>query len=723
MSEQLEEYTFANLFGKTIVIDNQDYVVTDIEIPRIQRDFAQGRETKAVNRVRTRFLDALFNAITKHQPITLDFVYGDVENGKLTPLDGQQRLTTLFLLHWFVAKKEKINADESCFLNHFSYATRFSSRDFCLELVKNTIDFAATELSTEIQNQSWYPYEWKNDPTINSMLVMIDAINDKFRNEKNLWKSLVMDQNITFYFLPIRDMGLTDDLYIKMNSRGKPLTEFEHFKAEFEEIIKAHSEDLSKEFNHKFDVEWTDMLFPYRGDNNIIDDEFMRYFKYVSHILCYLSDVVIKEDEFELAKTLYSKDASNAINNLNYLKSAFDCWCKGKNVDNFFSSIFSSNKYESGKVKIYQDVLNIFKECCDNYGEMNGRIRKFPLNKALLLFAIITYLQNEDKISENDFTRRIRIIRNLIWNSSDEIRERDQQGNNQMKRLLEETKKIICEGVVEKDSRGFNVFQKDEEVAKINWLNTHPSLAENLYHLEDHNFLYGTVSMIGLDHSDNFTKFRLLFNNCSKDNINRALLCLGDYSQKFSWRDQIGSQSNESSWRDLFHPTKQREGFENTSKIIDFLLSKLNENNINDTSLQEIIKTYLDDSKTPKDWLYYLIKYSEMRDGRFGMYYWEDKTNKPYECIMMNTEKSIGGKNWNIFSYTILKKYSGKGLTLGDYAYQGDKLQLNDKIIECLNDKFIVTENGVNQEYSIPQTNGIDNADRIERALKLISNL
>ncbi len=57
-----------------------------------------------VFRVRNRFLDALKNAITS-TPITLDFVYGDIDaEGTLTPLDGQQRLTTLFLLHWYAAK-------------------------------------------------------------------------------------------------------------------------------------------------------------------------------------------------------------------------------------------------------------------------------------------------------------------------------------------------------------------------------------------------------------------------------------------------------------------------------------------------------------------------------------------------------------------------------------------------------------------------------------------
>ncbi len=156
-------------------------------------------------------------------------------------------------------------------MKNFSYATRFSSRDFCQELVKYIPDFCQEKISESIKDQAWYPYEWKNDPTIQSMLIMIDAIHEKFKNQQNLWKSLVTHKNISFYFLPLTEMGLTDDLYIKMNSRGKPLTPFEHFKAEFEEIIRQHSEELSKEINHKFDIEWTDMLFPFRGDNNIID--------------------------------------------------------------------------------------------------------------------------------------------------------------------------------------------------------------------------------------------------------------------------------------------------------------------------------------------------------------------------------------------------------------------------------------------------------------------
>src|ERR1700722_2463700 len=76
-----------------------------VEIPIIQRDYAQGRAS--AHEVRSLFLGALHQALLKSPtdpslPLDLDFVYGNIEGEKpaFCPLDGQQRLTTLFLLHW-----------------------------------------------------------------------------------------------------------------------------------------------------------------------------------------------------------------------------------------------------------------------------------------------------------------------------------------------------------------------------------------------------------------------------------------------------------------------------------------------------------------------------------------------------------------------------------------------------------------------------------------------
>ena len=71
-------------------------VVDRIKIPIIQRDYAQGRNSDAVARIRANFLDVLHDALTTGTLLSLDFVYGEVINETLYPLDGQQRLTTLW---------------------------------------------------------------------------------------------------------------------------------------------------------------------------------------------------------------------------------------------------------------------------------------------------------------------------------------------------------------------------------------------------------------------------------------------------------------------------------------------------------------------------------------------------------------------------------------------------------------------------------------------------
>ena len=721
-----QEYTFQSLFESAFEFEGKSIRLSKIEIPIIQRDYAQGRRNVEVNRIRERFLDAIFQALVGKRGITLDFVYGDVSSEDiLIPLDGQQRLTTLFLIHWYIAKKEGIDYYEYRFLDNFSYATRFSARDFCLELVKYTPDFSEETLSDAIKDQPWYPYEWKNDPTIQSMLVMIDAIHNKFKSQSGLWESLVTHKLISFYFLPLSEMGLTDDLYIKMNSRGKPLTPFEHFKAEFEKVIKPVSEELSQEINHKFDIDWTDMLFPFRGDNNIIDDEFVRYFHFISDIISYKAGFELEKDEFKVARTLYSNENDKAKDNILFLIRSFDCWYK-LDILTFFESTFAKNEYQSGKVNIYQDDLNIFKECLDNYGEYydrNNRNRKFSLNKMLLLYSVITYLQNRDLITEAQFSRRIRIVRNLIWNSSDEIRDEN------MKVLINESEKIILTGeipITESGMRGYNVRQKEEEWKKMEWLVDNQQNEDELYGLEDHRLLKGCVSIVDLNISSNFKKFRILFNNCNKDLINRALLVFGDYSQYISWRFQLGAQANDSVWTDLFHPTKQRSGFEETFKIVNELLSSLDESNIHDEYLKRLIDSYLANEETPKDWKYYFVKYLPMRQGNFGMYYWKNHPTKNYDVTMMNTEKSIGGKNWNVYLNTLcqLEEFAGK-LTLGDFAYQGDKLKVTntDYEIGCNYDKYVVSQNELQTEYPIPQIDGVDAEDRIEIGKQIIYEL
>ena len=82
-----------------------------ISIPQVQRDYAYGRGDAKAIAVSTGILRSIHTALADETvpPLALDFVYGSVREGiGMTPLDGQQRLTTLFLLHLFYHRLMKV---------------------------------------------------------------------------------------------------------------------------------------------------------------------------------------------------------------------------------------------------------------------------------------------------------------------------------------------------------------------------------------------------------------------------------------------------------------------------------------------------------------------------------------------------------------------------------------------------------------------------------------
>ena len=65
-------------------------------------------------------------------------------------------------------------------------------------------------------------------------------------NYDDLKKDLISGDKIKFNFLTIDNIGNSEDLYIKMNSRGKQLTHFESFKANFYEYANDLIDDNFK---------------------------------------------------------------------------------------------------------------------------------------------------------------------------------------------------------------------------------------------------------------------------------------------------------------------------------------------------------------------------------------------------------------------------------------------------------------------------------------------
>lgn len=140
-----------------------------VSIPVIQRDYAHGRKDKAY--IRRAFITEIKNHLDKDSEVILDFVYGSVEGKKFLPIDGQQRLTTLWLIYWYISFRSGKLSEDKKYLSKFSYETRISSQEFCKKICEltyspdisdNVVDF--------IKQQTWFYSSWLQDPTISSML-------------------------------------------------------------------------------------------------------------------------------------------------------------------------------------------------------------------------------------------------------------------------------------------------------------------------------------------------------------------------------------------------------------------------------------------------------------------------------------------------------------------------------------------------------------------------
>ncbi len=285
------KYTFHKLLSKY-----------EIEIPIIQRDYVQGRITE--DRIRSSFLNAIKDSLidnAEDKELHLDFLYGVIKNDKFIPLDGQQRLTTLFLLHYYLSQRDgKFDEFQTLVRNEhntskFSYEIRETSREFCNRLVNEDINFISDikkkkeiKISQIIKNKNWFFTKWEQDPTISSMLVMLDNIQEVF-TEKYLFDKL--KEKITFSFLEPKDLKIknSDALYIKMNSRGKALNQFENFKSKFETYI------TDRDTKAKLDNQWLDTFWKMnekkledetdsKKREKIIEDIFEKYLNFFYNI-------------------------------------------------------------------------------------------------------------------------------------------------------------------------------------------------------------------------------------------------------------------------------------------------------------------------------------------------------------------------------------------------------------------------------------------------------
>jgi hypothetical protein len=637
--------------------------LSKIEIPIIQRDYAQGREGK--EELRKNFLGALLDAV-KGKELELDFVYGSVKDSVFQPLDGQQRLTTLFLLHWFVAVKEnKLDDELKKQLTKFTYETRTSSREFCNELINKGIIYKPEQkISEQIIDSSWFFLSWKKDPTIKSMLTMLDDIQQTFKNETEIWEKL---NNISFHFIELQNFGLSDDLYIKMNARGKALTDFENFKAKFEQYIHNNKWEenakVEETFAHKIDTVWTDLFWKYRDDKNKIDESILKFMANAA-ILFYAQSLEIYDDENEKENVkneleLKSKNKNitdeavkrerierriaklsndyNAIKSedfptkkaFEYLKECFEIYCKGDN-DKLNPELLLWD-YKSKDSSLFKELIKV-----DN--------SPTTYKQRVLFYAQSNYVKNVgSKITVETFSNWLRVVRNIIENATIDSSATFMGAINLIKELSNG-----CNGIYDFFSKTsiqskFAEEQVKEEIRKAKLIVSNTEIKTILFELENTDFCKGTIDWC-LECSEEVGELEkvkgIIDSHLSQNDISnlfrRALLTIGknnfyEYWGTWSYNTDTLKRCLIESRNELKNSFTKNYWFDNYLKPLMIQLCN------NGNNLKGIVDSYTCPDDMP-NWKKRLIKEPDLLDNYCQGHY-IGITNDNQKCYLYGWKK------------------------------------------------------------------------------------
>ena len=736
-----------------------------ISIPIIQRDYAQGREEEFEKR--EKFLNAILKHLNNDKKLHLDFVYGRVKDNTFYPIDGQQRLTTLFLLHWYFALKEKVSSEEKLKLSQFVYDTRISSREFCQSLIKEDIELPITPdddaFITAIKNKPWYRDKWDTDPTIKAMLVMIQDIHIKFYNinSPSVFTQLINENSISFELLDLGTKGfeLTDELYIKMNARGKQLTAFENFKANFIQLIDKYFKDkkldhpikgkisYSGYFSYKIEKEWTDLFWAFRGVKKTTDEGLSNYFEFLTQMLYFKTHKDANADDFKNSFTQYEEVYSTEENLLflfNSLDKLYDVFClnggaKKENINNFFTSIENYTSFFWNTTK----GNSLFESIVTNTKNEDAR------NK-ISLFCILHYLiKHELSTSNNQLVNYIRIVRNLMQAT----RQRNETKYNTNIRinffgsywmLFEQLSSAdvynkIQEPTLNNKSTRISDTSLNNEIEKAKILQTNDSNNGALLSIENIEDFGGLIHQL----KPELTKSKLqnylqaikeIWSNSISDTLRiQALIACGFDSlyikdTKMGKTYYFGKRGN---WSVILTNDE-----EEISKSILSLLDTYINNKEKNNKLQTIIDEWLVTNKTDRSYKYYFLKYPEFT-SKLNYFVWPND----YEIRMLGTEGSnpLIAYHINPFVLTVCRKINDKNVCDENQCYlqysgnsplilkngvtmtctkEGWKMPVNSIITSKIISKYSLEK--IDDYYLLKDNN---KKDRIEIAVDFIQEL
>ena len=190
------------------------------------------------------FLETLKNEYNKGETFLgkIDVYQNPTDHIYLT--DGQQRITTLYLIIGMLYRQTKNESLKNCLISeeeeknddkepYLQYAIRESSIFFLRDLVNEFFIKGNPTKVEKIVEEFWFFNEYNLDPTINSMLAALKIIDPNLKETRDFKLSefsdfLINRVKIQYYDVVERKYG--EERFVIINTTGKALTVSENVK-------------------------------------------------------------------------------------------------------------------------------------------------------------------------------------------------------------------------------------------------------------------------------------------------------------------------------------------------------------------------------------------------------------------------------------------------------------------------------------------------------------
>lgn len=310
-----ETYTLAELFsGERRII-----------IPDLQRDYCWGDEnnTKStgekgelvsdfVNNLLTQFND--YKTKNDKERLNLGLFYGyEVPANHIQLCDGQQRLTTLYLLLGMINKKTIEQKEDSqltegklrCHLisdfeykhddkePYLNYAIRETSLYFLSDLVCKFF-IGNTDKVENIKSADWYFEYYNLDPSIQSMLKALAKIEKLFGEDSNSSLDFLefgdwLINKVTFLYFDMENRKNGEETFVVINTTGESLSSTQNLKPlVLQEKNESFDNTCFKEEGKGIDKCWEEIETWFwqkrKADNDTADVGFAEFLRWISII-------------------------------------------------------------------------------------------------------------------------------------------------------------------------------------------------------------------------------------------------------------------------------------------------------------------------------------------------------------------------------------------------------------------------------------------------------